>query len=367
MSDYFKIASSAGEYAVRIGASESDSDSGAADGAARPIVLCDRFFAADYEARGYQVIAIEASENAKSFERMGDIFIALRDLGANRRTRLLAVGGGVIQDIATFVASLYMRGLAWDYLPTTLLGMVDSCIGGKSSINVGNYKNLVGNFYPPRNIDIDMRFVATLNVEQRVAGLCEAVKICFAHPGGAFDDYLRLNPSAASGAAELQDVIRLSLLTKRWFIEIDEHDRKERLLLNYGHTFGHAIESACDFAIPHGIAVGIGVLASLEFALANGHYATSPARVTALRTYMLDLLAALPRLPEQIAQVHVDQLLARFEADKKHSSTHYAVIVPDAQGQLVRLEIEKTDTHRALLLQAFEGALALAAAARAGA
>lgn len=353
MSDYFKIASSAGEYAVRIGGVDTVDPA--------TIVLCDQFFAAEYQAQGLKVIGIEATETAKSLDRMGDIIIAMREFGANRKTRLLAVGGGVIQDIATFVASVYMRGLQWDYLPTTLLGMVDSCIGGKSSINVGAYKNLVGNFYPPQTVVIDMKFAATLNTEQRVAGLCEAVKICFAHTGSAFDDYLAMDPLPHGTPEQLRDVIRLSLMTKRWFIEIDEHDKKERLLLNYGHTFGHAIESACDFMIPHGIAVGIGVLASLHFARLHQHYATPPQRVRQMEAYMTRLLANLPQLPGWIPQVATGDLMRRFEADKKHSASHYAVIVPDAQGQLVRMELDKNDASRALLQQAFEAALAQAA------
>ena len=358
MSDYFKIASSAGDYAVRIGGGLPAGEQG---DPAQQIVLCDQFFAAAYQAQGLKVIAIEASENAKSLDRMGDIIVAMRQFGANRKTRLLVVGGGVIQDIATFVASLYMRGLKWNYLPTTLLGMVDSCIGGKSSINVGSYKNLIGNFYPPQNIVIDMAFVETLNTEQRVAGLCEAVKICYAHTGDAFARYLALNAGAGSDAAVLREVISLSLQTKRWFIEIDEHDHKERLLLNYGHAFGHAIESACNFAIPHGIAVGVGVLASLHFARLNSHYATPPARVAQLEAYMTALLGTLTQLPAQIAQVATGELMSRFEADKKHSASHYAVIVPDAQGYLARLELPKNDASRAMLLQAFDAALAQAA------
>lgn len=359
MSDYFKIASSAGDYAVRFASAASDA--GDAKAASGTIVLCDQFFAAAYQARGMKVIGIEATEAAKSLDRMGDIIVAMREFGANRKTQILAVGGGVIQDIATFVASVYMRGLKWDYLPTTLLGMVDSCIGGKSSINVGAYKNLVGNFYPPQTVVIDMQFVETLNTEQRVSGLCEAVKICFAHTGSAFDDYLALNPQAADTPEQLRLVTRLSLLTKRWFIEIDEHDHKERLLLNYGHTFGHAIESACDFLIPHGIAVGIGVLASLHFARLNQHYPAVPARVQQMESYMTRLLGVLPQLPGWIPHVATHDLLRRFEADKKHSATHYAVIVPDAQGQLVRMELEKNDANRALLQQAFNAALAQAA------
>lgn len=350
MSDYFKVVSSTGEYGVHIGHNLLNSKFG---GPAQQIIICDQFFAAGYQKLGLKVISIEATEISKSLDRMSEIIVALREHGANRNTTILAIGGGVIQDIATFVASIYMRGLKWDYLPTTMLGMVDSCIGGKSSINVGKYKNLVGNFYPPENIYIDLQFIDTLSDEQKVAGLCEAVKICFAHTGPAFENYIALNPSASSTPEVFKEMTSLSLLTKRWFIEIDEHDHKERLLLNFGHTFGHAIEGAANFAIPHGIAVGMGMLAAIAFARLNGHFATAPQRVTQLESYTKNLLATIAELPQWSRQIAIDELIDRFNSDKKHTSTHYTVIVPDAAGHLIRLALEKNDANRSLIFDAF--------------
>jgi 3-dehydroquinate synthase len=350
MSDYFKVVSSTGEYGVHIGHDVLNSKIG---DPAQQIIICDKFFASTYQALGLKVISIEAVETSKSLDQMSEVIIALCNLGANRNTTVLAIGGGVIQDIATFVASVYMRGLEWDYLPTTLLGMVDSCIGGKSSINVGKYKNLIGNFYAPENIYIDLQFLDTLSAEQKIAGLCEAVKICFAHTGIAFERYISLSPSATSSPEIFQELISLSLVTKRWFIEIDEHDHKERQLLNFGHTFGHAIEGAANFAIPHGIAVGMGMLAAIECARLYGHFTTSPARVTLLESYTTALLASIADLPLWTRQIAVDELMERFNADKKHTGTHYAVIVPDAAGHLIRLEPEKNDANRDLIFIAF--------------
>lgn len=346
MSDYFKVVSSTGEYGVHIGRDLLNSK---IVDPAHQIIICDRFFASSYQALGLKVISIEAVETSKSLDQMSAIIIALRNLGANRNTTALAIGGGVIQDIATFVASVYMRGLKWEYLPTTLLGMVDSCIGGKSSINVGKYKNLIGNFYPPENIFIDLQFIDTLSAEQKTAGLCEAVKICFAHTGTAFERYITLNPGPASLPEIYLDMISLSLLTKRWFIEIDEHDHKERQLLNFGHTFGHAIEGASNFSIPHGIAVGMGMLVSIECARLAGHFVTAPKRVTILESYITALLATIADLPLWTRQIVIDELMDRFNADKKHTNFHYVVIVPDATGHLIRLELEKNDVNRDLI------------------
>lgn len=350
MSDYFKVVASTGEYAVHIGRGVLDSK---IRDLSQQVIICDQFFASAYHAQGLKVISVEAVETSKSLDQMSEVIIALRNLGANRNTTALAIGGGVIQDIATFVASVYMRGLKWNYLPTTLLGMVDSCIGGKSSINVGKYKNLIGNFYPPENIFIDLQFMDTLSAEQRIAGLCEAIKICFAHTGEAFERYITLNPNAASPPEIFQELIRLSLTTKRWFIEIDEHDHKERQLLNFGHTFGHAIEGAANFSIPHGIAVGMGMLAAIECARLNGHFASPPARVTLLANNITTLLATIADPALWTSQIAVDELMDHFNADKKHTGRHYVVIVPDAAGRLIRLELEKNATNRDLIFSAF--------------
>lgn len=350
MSDYFKIVSSTGEYGVHIGRDLLNSKIG---DPAQQIIICDQFFASAYQDLSLKVISIEANEISKSLDKMSEIIVALRNLGANRNTTVLAIGGGVIQDIATFVASVYMRGLKWDYLPTTMLGMVDSCIGGKSSINVGKYKNLIGNFYPPENIYIDLQFIDTLNADQRVAGLCEAVKICFAHTGPAFERYIELNPGASSSEENYLEMISLSLLTKRWFIEIDEHDHKERQLLNFGHTFGHAIEGAANFAIPHGIAVGMGMLAAIECARLIGHFSTKPARVNMLESYTTALLASVADLPLWSKKIAVDELMDRFNSDKKHTGTHFVVIVPDPTGHLIRIELEKNSVNKNLIFDAF--------------
>ena len=122
------------------------------------------------------VVWIEANEDAKALPATIDVFIALKQAGLGRGSHLMAIGGGVIQDIATFVASLYMRGIDWSYVPTTFLGMVDSCLGGKSSINVGPYKNLVGNFHPPRRIDILPVFARSLPMVEMAGGAAEAAK-----------------------------------------------------------------------------------------------------------------------------------------------------------------------------------------------
>jgi 3-dehydroquinate synthase len=306
-----------------------------------------------------RVLAVEASETTKTLEIMPDYIGRMRELGANRDTHLVVIGGGTIQDTATFLASIYMRGLSWIYMPSTVLAMADSCIGGKSSINVLGYKNLVGNFHPPREIVIDLDLVTTLDREMVVGGLFEAGKICFAHGPDRFREYLRLAPEAAMSPAALLPIVDLSLRTKKWFIEIDEFDKRERLLLNFGHTFGHAIEGATEYEVSHGIAVGVGMLAACIFA-ERQEIITSEGRenVMALRQHILTMLEigtdpVIARPP----RIGIDVVLQKFEYDKKHRTAAYSLVLPENDGRLALRTIPRDAETRKAIRAAYEEAL----------
>ena len=198
------------------------------------------------------VIWIKTSEEAKSFPQMLQLFVACKQAGLGRSSRIVAIGGGVIQDIATFVSSLFMRGISWSYVPTTFLGMADSCLGGKSSINAGPYKNLIGNFYPPSHIDIMPVFARSLPDVEIAGGAAEAAKIAFCRGAASFAIYEELANPIICGAWNEEQFVKLlhsTLSVKKWFIEVDEFDQAERLLLNFGHTWGHALESATNLSI----------------------------------------------------------------------------------------------------------------------
>lgn len=351
----FDVAASTGGYRVGIGGGLLDRLLATAGDR---VFLVDDRLKRPLLAAGIDPIVIVADETAKSLDRMTDIVVQLRERRATRRTTLVAIGGGVIQDIAGFAASVYMRGIDWIYLPTTLLSMTDSCIGGKSSINVGRYKNIVGTFHPPVEVLIDPAFVATLSDEQKAAGLCEAAKICLCRSADEFAAYLAAAPSVGSDEAALAAVVDRSLRAKKWFVETDEFDRAERLLLNFGHTFGHAIEAASRFAVSHGIAVGLGILAALRLGEAMGRDYRDSAAIGRLRRHLGELLAAVPDLPRSLARAEVAGLLDAFESDKKHSRDHYAVILPREDGTIERLLLDRDATARGLVADAFARLLA---------
>jgi 3-dehydroquinate synthase len=218
-----------------------------------------------------------------------------------------------------------MRGISWSYVPTTFLGMADSCLGGKSSINVGPYKNLIGNFHPPIRIDILPVFARTLPAVELAGGAAEAAKIAFCRGASAFVAYERLAAPVLSGdwqEQQLAELLHATLAVKQWFIETDEFDQAQRRLLNFGHTWGHALESATSFAIPHGLAVAIGMMASICY---TQHQAVS------LNLWNHCLALLLPVLePAQLVVFDQERFLKAFQADKKHSPGYYHLIVPTA-------------------------------------
>jgi len=345
----FEIQSASGRCDVSIG------NGVVADLLAQPgdqIYLVDAFVAASFVGTAIDPIVIVADEPAKSLDRMPAIIEAIKARGATRGTTLVAIGGGVVQDIATFVASVYMRGITWLYAPTTLLSMTDSCIGGKSSVNVGKYKNIVGTFHPPLRILIDLDFVQSLSAEQRVAGLCEAAKICFCRGPATFEQYLALAPSVTADEATFGAVVELSLRSKKWFVEIDEFDRRERLILNFGHTFGHAIETASDYAIGHGIAVGLGMLAALDLGVRTGG-SRHNAVVAAFRRYIVDLLGHIDNLADAVERLPIADLLDAFRSDKKHSRENFAVITVNADGLVERLTLPRNGGSDAMIAASF--------------
>ena len=215
--------------------------------------MADEFFAAGWRGASYGSRPRSASRPSP---RASALLGEMREAGARRSTHLVAIGGGIVQDLATFAAQMFMRGIDWTYVPTTLLGMADSCIGGKSSLNVGRFKNLAGSYFPPRKVVVDPRFIATLPDEDVAGGLAEAAKITFCRGPREFATHRALYDQFPHTAREL---LHHTLAAKQWFIEVDEFDRAQRRQLNFGHTFGHALEAGTAFAISHGTAVALGV------------------------------------------------------------------------------------------------------------
>ena len=345
MRDLFEIQSSIGRHPVRI-TDASVRDAVAACDAS--LILADSFFRDQLEGFDRPIIFIDATEEAKEFQALGPLIEQCRKQSLARSGRIAALGGGVVQDIAGFIATVYMRGVKWTFHPTTLLAMVDSCIGGKSSINVGAFKNLVGSFCPPNEIIVPVRAVETLPAEHIAAGRCEAAKICFARGNQYFDDYVALPDD------NHERMIELSLAAKKWFIEIDEFDQNERLLLNFGHSFGHALESCTSYGVTHGVAVGVGCLAAVAFSERVHPGLGQHPRVRALSCDLLAILGELPELGERLGEVRRDDFFHYWQSDKKHNPSEYKPILLDRDAQLERATLPRVAESDDAIWQAFE-------------
>lgn len=273
-------------------------------------------------------ISVEANEQLKTLDACAHLLEKMAEMGINKDYELIAVGGGAVQDAATLVASLYMRGLSWVYVPTTLMSMMDSCIGGKSSINVGRFKNTVGNFYPPRAIYIDPDFTRSLSPKDISCGISEGAKICFAASLGAFDNFVdQITGWRKSGSRQdLLTAIFTPLEKKKWFIEIDEFDKKERKLLNFGHSFGHALEAASGFSIAHGIGILIGMMAALEHSGRN--------KATERLASFIESEISESKVTGSRYEISQKVFLDALARDKKNSIEYQNLILPDASGRL---------------------------------
>tara|TARA_Y100001970_G_scaffold15871_1_gene17868 strand:+ start:52585 stop:53667 length:1083 start_codon:yes stop_codon:yes gene_type:complete len=205
------------------------------------------------------VITIDANEDNKSYQKLTPVINKLIKIGFRKNHRLIGIGGGITQDITSFISSIMYRGVSWIFFPTTLLAQGDSCIGSKTSINFGKYKNQLGGFYPPNNIYIDINFLNTLTRAEIQSGFGEMCHYFLVSSKKDFDDYKLNYNKALSDQSLLPKIISRSLLIKKKYIEIDEFDQNERQIFNYGHSFGHAIESLTNYKIPHGIAVSFGM------------------------------------------------------------------------------------------------------------
>lgn len=320
-------------------------------------IVCDKNVSNLYQSLcSDKAFKIEAIERNKTLNTVAQLAEELRSSGCDRQGSIIAIGGGIIQDIVSFTASSYMRGIPWEYYPTTLLGMADSCIGGKSSLNVGSYKNILGNFYPPRTVYIDPIFCQTLSDNQRIEGLCEAIKICYASGDSALRKFLEITTFSnyMIDTHSLSEIIKLSVSTKKVFIEEDEFDKGNRLLLNFGHTFGHAIESASSFKISHGIAVGIGMLISIAFSKQISLYKKPAKRVNDLSNYLKNLFKNNHELQKTLRLLKSELILKSFMSDKKHSRTEYTLITVNNEGYLERTTIPRDSRAQSMITTALQ-------------
>lgn len=276
------------------------------------------------------MLVIEAGEAAKSIDNATMLWEKLLDLRADRATVVVAVGGGVIGDLAGFVAASFARGIPFVQVPTTLLAQVDSSVGGKVGINLPGAKNMVGAFWQPRGVLIDTRVLETLPDREYRSGLAEVVKYGVILDAEFFD-YLEQHVDDLNGrsADALRHIIRRSCELKALVVSQDEREETGlRAVLNYGHTFCHAIETLTGYGTYlHGEAVAIGMVCASRLAERMGRI---PAELT---TRQEALLASLG-LPTQLPPLNADEMINVMGRDKKAEQGKLRFVLPTRLGHV---------------------------------
>ena len=236
-----------------------------------------------------------------------------------RDSVLVAIGGGITQDITCFIATSFMRGVKWTFVPTTLLAQADSCIGSKSSINFGKYKNLLGSFTPPNEIYVCDKFLNSLEDKDFKSGIGEIIKLLLIGK-------VLVAPNEIT-RANISEYVYKAMMVKKSYIEIDEFDKGIRNILNYGHCFGHGIESATNFAIPHGIAITIGMNIANNLSLNEGMITQE--RYDEMHRTLYPVYKQYTHM-----RFNSDDVFAAMSKDKKNTGSKINLILPVGSDML---------------------------------
>lgn len=272
------------------------------------------------------IFTFPAGEKSKNLKTIEDITTQLSKAEYSRKDIVIALGGGLTGDIAGFIASIFMRGIDFIQIPTTLLAMVDASIGGKTGVNLSTGKNLVGSFKQPKAVFVDQDFLSTLSPKQIKSGLAEVIKYGVIKDLALFE-FLEKNSQKILNLDEgsINKIIQKSVQIKASIVEVDEKESGERMKLNYGHTYGHAIEKNSDYKLLHGYAISIGMV--LENKIAIERKLLSPSNSQRIKN--LIKLYGLPFVTMKKPK------LEQLKKDKKKDIDHIKIILPTKIGDCI--------------------------------
>ncbi len=297
------------------------------------ILLTDEHIFAKNKKRfsGWQTIVVKAGEQHKNQSAVDVVIEQMIGLGADRKTTLVGVGGGVVTDMAGYIAGVYMRGIRCGFVPTSILAMVDACIGGKNGVDVGVYKNMVGLIRQPTFLLYDYSLLKTLPKQEWINGFAEIIKHAAIKDAAMFKQLAQNKLSAfQKDSALLNKLIQRNALLKSKVVTEDEFEQGERKLLNFGHTLGHAIEN--DYALPHGFAIAIGMVVAAHISEQYTGFKATEQLVTVLNQY---------GLPTYLS-FDVEKAVHNMMSDKKRikKELHYVLLQKIGKAVVQPLSIE---------------------------
>lgn len=294
------------------------------------------YFIKRLEDEGYKVIkfVIGAGEEFKVLEVVKEIYSFLFANKVDRSSILISLGGGVVGDIVGFVAATYLRGVKLIQVPTTLLAQIDSSVGGKVGVNFNGIKNAIGSFYNPEFVYTNVNALKTLESRQLRAGIAECICHALIKDEKLFD-FIDKNIESILALEEdtLLYLVNENCKIKASFVEKDEFDQGIRAVLNFGHTFGHAIESVYEFQLLHGECVSLGMICAFKLSQKLG-------KVTKEDTEKVIKLLLKVGLPTHIKDIKVDEIIKQMSYDKKIRKNKIKFILPERIGQVSIYTIE---------------------------
>lgn len=272
----------------------------------------------------YEHIIIGLGEQAKNLTTLEKVYTSLMEMGADRSTFLLGIGGGIVTDITGFVGATYMRGVEFGFIPTTLLAMVDASVGGKNGVNIGGYKNMVGTFLQPNFVICDTTKLSTLSDREFAAGIAEIIKAAIIADSELFTLLEGSNfASLRADSALLAKVVEAALKVKINVVSADATEKGLRRVLNLGHTIAHAIEKSTRI-YNHGEAVAVGLCCVAEAAKRRGSLAEADCE-------RIKKLCALYNLPTELPEP-ITNLIKAIRKDKKRDGNSLHIILPTTIG-----------------------------------
>jgi 3-dehydroquinate synthase len=277
------------------------------------------------------IYQVDANENNKNISKALDIISFFESVKVTKLNKVIVIGGGILQDLGAFACSMYKRGIPWIYVPTTFLGMTDSCVGGKTGLNYKNKKNILALFSAPRQVLINLNFLKTLSKRDFLSGLGEALRL---HITGG-KEYIgkfekNIDAVIKKDHEAIKKIILNSLIIKKAVVEVDEFESNYRRSMNYGHSIGHALESITNFSFPHGMAVTIGIC--IENLIASNHYKLSKdicKRIEILAKKLIDKEALI-----SLKEINTKDFSKILKADKKTIGSTLKLVVPDDYGKM---------------------------------
>ncbi|ACB39727.1 3-dehydroquinate synthase [Pyrobaculum neutrophilum] len=304
----------------------------------RPVVLAEEGLRPPIP--GAPTLALRGGEEVKSLEVLTKVYGFLKEVGADRSTTLVAVGGGALLDLATFAAGTYMRGIRLVHIPTTLLAMVDAALGGKGAVDWGPVKNLIGVFYQPAAILCDLSWLGTLPERVYRSAFAEVVKYGLALDGD-FYSWVRENAKAllARDGGALEYAVYRSLQLKAGVVEVDEfEERGVRQVLNVGHTVGHAVERV--LGLLHGEAVAVGMVAELRLSSELGYLRESHVAEAAEVLSSLGLPTSVKATEQQLAEAAA---LVKFDKKRRGGHIYIPLVVRPGRWILEKIAVEEVE------------------------